>query len=53
MTGTSPVIFRQTGNTLLLSGQWEKGKDGHQAELHCRQVKFEIPAMILLDGFDC
>lgn len=26
MTGTSPVIFRQTGNTLLLSGQWKREK---------------------------
>lgn len=43
MTGTSPVIFRQTENTLLLSGQQEKRKTGPQAELHHRQVKSEIP----------
>lgn len=42
MTGTSPGIFRQTGNTLLLSGQWEKRKTGPQEELHHRQVEFEI-----------
>lgn len=43
MTGTSPVIFRQRENTLLLSGQQEKRKTGPQAELHHRQVEFEIP----------
>lgn len=42
MTGTSPVIFRQTENTLLLSGQQEHRKTGPQAELHHRQVKSEI-----------
>lgn len=42
MTGTSPVIFRQAGNILLLPGQQEKGKTGPQAQLHHRQVKFEI-----------
>lgn len=41
MTGTSPVIFRQTENTLLLSGQQEKRKTGPQAELHHRQVESE------------
>lgn len=39
MTGTSPVIFRQTENTLLLSGQQEHRKTGPQAELHHRQVE--------------
>lgn len=39
MTGTPPVIFRQTENTLLLSGQQEKRKTGPQAELHHRQVE--------------
>jgi len=42
MTGTSPVIFRQTGNTLLFSGQQENRKTGPQAELHHRQVESEI-----------
>lgn len=42
MTGTSPAIFRQTANTLLLAGQQEKGKTGPQAALHHRHVEFEI-----------